>query len=277
MAGPADPRGRGGVGAPVGRRRSRRCAGRRSRSCPAPSSTPGPRWRRRRRGPIPGRTAREVLDVLQARGAVFVQEIARVDAPPAGVGRGGAGGAGGRGARHLRLLRRAALAAGARLAAAVGRACPAGAGAWSDDRRSRRRAAPAAASPHAEFVARVLLRRTGVVFRRTVTRERIPVPWRDVARACRTLEARGEIRGGRFVGRLRRRAVRAAGSGHAAARGAAAGRPAAGLDAAQRGRVRPAQLPGDPHPGRAGARVRRLRGRGRLIRPAYSFGQRAPS
>jgi ATP-dependent helicase Lhr and Lhr-like helicase len=26
------------------------------------------------------------------------------------------------------------------------------------------------------------------------------VPWRDVARACRTLEARGEIRGGRFVG-----------------------------------------------------------------------------
>ena len=49
------------------------------------------------------------------------------------------------------------------------------------------------------FVAHRLLRRTGVVFRRTLTRERLPVPWRDVARACRTLEARGEIRGGRFV------------------------------------------------------------------------------
>jgi ATP-dependent Lhr-like helicase len=51
----------------------------------------------------------------------------------------------------------------------------------------------------AEFAARRLLRRTGVVFRRTVARERLPVPWRDVARACRVLEARGEIRGGRFV------------------------------------------------------------------------------
>ena len=48
-------------------------------------------------------------------------------------------------------------------------------------------------------MARQLLRRTGVVFRRTLERERLPVPWRDVARACRTLEARGEIRGGRFV------------------------------------------------------------------------------
>jgi ATP-dependent Lhr-like helicase len=38
-----------------------------------------------------------------------------------------------------------------------------------------------------------------VVFRKTVMRERLPVPWRDVARACRLLEARGEIRGGRFV------------------------------------------------------------------------------
>jgi ATP-dependent Lhr-like helicase len=25
------------------------------------------------------------------------------------------------------------------------------------------------------------------------------VPWRDIARACRALEARGDIRGGRFV------------------------------------------------------------------------------
>ena len=32
-----------------------------------------------------------------------------------------------------------------------------------------------------------------------MVREKMPVFWRDIARACRTLEARGEIRGGRFV------------------------------------------------------------------------------
>jgi ATP-dependent Lhr-like helicase len=56
-----------------------------------------------------------------------------------------------------------------------------------------------AAPEQAEFVARQLLRRMGVIFRRAVSRERIPLPWRDIARACRALEARGEIRGGRFV------------------------------------------------------------------------------
>jgi ATP-dependent Lhr-like helicase len=60
---------------------------------------------------------------------------------------------------------------------------------------------PSARDPEqlAEFVARKLLDRTGVVFRSTLARERQPVPWREVARACRRLEARGEIRGGRFV------------------------------------------------------------------------------
>jgi ATP-dependent Lhr-like helicase len=57
-----------------------------------------------------------------------------------------------------------------------------------------------AASPaSAEFVARRLLARTGIVFRKTLAREKQPVLWRDVARSLRTLEARGEIRGGRFV------------------------------------------------------------------------------
>jgi ATP-dependent Lhr-like helicase len=50
-----------------------------------------------------------------------------------------------------------------------------------------------------ERVAKQLLRRTGVVFRKVITRERIPVPWRDLVRAYRTLEARGDVRGGRFV------------------------------------------------------------------------------
>ncbi len=45
-----------------------------------------------------------------------------------------------------------------------------------------------------------LLRRYGVVFRRLVQRESLLLPWRDVLRVLRRLEARGEVRGGRFVG-----------------------------------------------------------------------------
>ncbi len=51
-----------------------------------------------------------------------------------------------------------------------------------------------------ESVARNLLRRYGVVFRRVLEREAIALPWRDLLRIYRRLEARGEIRGGRFVG-----------------------------------------------------------------------------
>jgi ATP-dependent helicase Lhr and Lhr-like helicase len=52
----------------------------------------------------------------------------------------------------------------------------------------------------AEAVGWMLLRRYGVVFRRLVERETLLVPWRDVLRVYRRLEARGEVRGGRFVG-----------------------------------------------------------------------------
>jgi len=50
-----------------------------------------------------------------------------------------------------------------------------------------------------EAIARQLLLRTGVVFRKTVAKEKQPLPWRDLVRFLRTLEARGEVRGGRFV------------------------------------------------------------------------------
>jgi ATP-dependent Lhr-like helicase len=50
-----------------------------------------------------------------------------------------------------------------------------------------------------EAIARALLRRYGVVFRRVVEREGALPPWRLLLRAYRRLEARGEIRGGRFV------------------------------------------------------------------------------
>jgi ATP-dependent helicase Lhr and Lhr-like helicase len=53
--------------------------------------------------------------------------------------------------------------------------------------------------PAAEAVAWTLLRRYGVIFRRLLTRETTSVTWRELVHVYRRLEARGEIRGGRFV------------------------------------------------------------------------------
>jgi ATP-dependent Lhr-like helicase len=50
-----------------------------------------------------------------------------------------------------------------------------------------------------ERQARTLLRRYGVVFRRMLARETNAATWRELVRVFRRLEARGEIRGGRFV------------------------------------------------------------------------------
>src|SRR5207247_1907364 len=51
-----------------------------------------------------------------------------------------------------------------------------------------------------EKFARVLLRRYGVVFRRLLERESFPVTWYEPGPIYRRCEARGEIRGGYFVG-----------------------------------------------------------------------------
>jgi ATP-dependent Lhr-like helicase len=51
-----------------------------------------------------------------------------------------------------------------------------------------------------EAVAQKLLQRYGVVFRKLLDRESTNIPWRDFLRVLRRLEARGEIRGGRFIG-----------------------------------------------------------------------------
>jgi ATP-dependent Lhr-like helicase len=48
-------------------------------------------------------------------------------------------------------------------------------------------------------LAWTLLSRYGVVFRRLLARESTAVTWRELLRVYRTLEARGDIRGGRFV------------------------------------------------------------------------------
>ncbi|WP_372528612.1 DEAD/DEAH box helicase [Piscinibacter sp.] len=75
------------------------------------------------------------------------------------------------------------------------------AGRWSLTRRPRAVAeAPGAlAEPHVEHIARALLRRYGVVFRKLLEREEGLPPWRDLYYVYRRLEARGELRGGRFV------------------------------------------------------------------------------
>jgi hypothetical protein len=51
----------------------------------------------------------------------------------------------------------------------------------------------------AEAIAEQLLIRWGIVFRDVVTRENLALPWREIVWALRRLEARGSIRGGRFV------------------------------------------------------------------------------
>jgi ATP-dependent Lhr-like helicase len=62
-------------------------------------------------------------------------------------------------------------------------------------------AASATGAPDAaEQVVHVLLRRYGVICWRLLEREATWLPpWRDLVRVCRRLEARGEIRGGRFI------------------------------------------------------------------------------
>jgi ATP-dependent Lhr-like helicase len=71
-------------------------------------------------------------------------------------------------------------------------------GRWAQARRAS--AAPADAGEAIEHLARTLLRRYGVVFWRLLEREAAWLPpWRDLLRVYRRLEARGEVRGGRFV------------------------------------------------------------------------------
>lgn len=48
-------------------------------------------------------------------------------------------------------------------------------------------------------LAMIYLKRYGVVFRKVLERESFAPPWRELVRALRVLELRGEVRGGRFV------------------------------------------------------------------------------
>ena len=77
------------------------------------------------------------------------------------------------------------------------------AGRWALVRREQGAASGRTDADTIELVARGLLRRWGVVFWRLIAREAdwLP-PWRELLFCYRRLEARGEIRGGRFVAGL---------------------------------------------------------------------------
>ncbi len=139
--------------------------------------------------------ARAVLDALRARGASFVPELAPVcgsdearvraalgDLVAAGlVASDGFGGL----RSIVRGSSRRPLVTGRRTQVT---------GRWSILRGSEIDRQTAV-----EMQARALLRRYGVVFRRLLAREANLTPWRELVRVYRRLEARGEIRGGRFV------------------------------------------------------------------------------
>ncbi len=156
--------------------------------------------------------ARAVLDHLQRHGASFFDEIAAAtrlldteleDALGELVARGLANSDGFAGLRALLMpASRRSAPRGRRLRRAnllgVGDA-----GRWAASAAASAPGAPDADDEARETIARALLRRHGVVSWRLLAREAdwLP-PWRELVRVYRRLEARGEIRGGRFVHNL---------------------------------------------------------------------------
>ena len=148
-----------------------------------------------------------MLDLLRERGALFFDEIVNGSRRLASeveaalrdlVARGLVHADGYEGLRHLAGKRRAG--AGRRR----GRSrYPGGrfAGAGPAGRWAAVGAAPAGldADDLTQGTAEVLLARYGVVFRDLLARESVTVPWRHILRALRRMEARGQVRGGRFV------------------------------------------------------------------------------
>jgi ATP-dependent Lhr-like helicase len=65
--------------------------------------------------------------------------------------------------------------------------------------RAEASVATAPGEDHVERSARRLLARYGIVFRDVCVRERFLPPWRALLLTLRRMEARGEVRGGRFV------------------------------------------------------------------------------
>jgi len=74
-----------------------------------------------------------------------------------------------------------------------------GTGRWSLLRVSETPTAEGDIAGERERIAKVLLRRYGVVFRDLLVRDPLCTAWRDLLVQYRRMELRGEIRGGRFV------------------------------------------------------------------------------
>jgi ATP-dependent Lhr-like helicase len=155
--------------------------------------------------PGPGRT-QQVLDALHQHGAVFASDLARFtgrlpnevdEALWDAVARGLVTSDGFEAVRSLLFHRVAArVTYRPRLRRAGSPVTAPSGGRWS-----LVQAPTADADPDelAEALAEQLLARWGVVFRDLMARETFTVPWREVLWALRRMEARGTIRGGRFV------------------------------------------------------------------------------
>ena len=140
------------------------------------------------------------LEALRRRGALFLDDLSLAAGIPreelAGalwdlVGRGLVAGDGFQPLRELMARGRGALEPRARSRRGVAQ------GRWSLFERTDVEAS--LPDEVADRVAQQLLARYGVVFRELTARESFTVPWRDVLRALRAREARGLVRGGRFV------------------------------------------------------------------------------
>jgi ATP-dependent Lhr-like helicase len=130
--------------------------------------------------------AARVLELLKRRGALFAREIESASGLPAVQVE--------EGLRELVARGLATCDGFAPLRRLLGRP-----GSGSRRRARVDRATPPDREDAAELTARRLLRRYGVVFRDALVREWIPEGWIEVHRALRRLEARGLVRGGRFV------------------------------------------------------------------------------
>jgi ATP-dependent Lhr-like helicase len=155
--------------------------------------------------PGPGRT-RDVLDALRQHGALFASDLARItrrlpneieEALWDAVARGLVTADGFDAVRSLLYQRAVARTPyRPRLRRAGSRSTARSGGRWSVVQTAT---AAEDADELAEAVAEQLLARWGVVIRDLMARETFAVPWREVLWALRRLEARGTIRGGRFV------------------------------------------------------------------------------
>ncbi|WP_374546248.1 DEAD/DEAH box helicase [Rhodoblastus sp.] len=157
--------------------------------------------------PEPSSRGRAVLDCLRAEGALFFDELAhaagllRQQAEEAlgelvSLGLATSDSFGGLRALLVPSNQRQPLNGAKRRGRVISFGMESG-GRWALIRRAEGAGDGANVTEH---VARALLRRYGVVFFRMLAREGewLP-PWRDLVRVYRRLEARGEIRGGRFV------------------------------------------------------------------------------